>query len=141
MAELRSWTTLGREAVAFSGTASYTLHFENPDPAVKVWGLDLGDVRESARVLVNDEFVECLWANPFETKIHLKAGSNKLEVQVTNLAANRLRDLERREPEWKIFYDINMVDRHYEAFDATVWDPMPSGLLGDVRIVPLEPVL
>jgi hypothetical protein len=131
---------LGPEAAAFSGTARYTFRFENPDPGVSKWLLDLGDVRESARVKLNDEYVGCLWANPFETKISLEEGNNTLEIEVTNLTANRLRDLEQNGPEWKIFYDINMVNRHYETFDAAVWDPMPSGILGDVRIIPLEPV-
>ena len=69
----------------------------------------------------------------------MKEGTNTLEIEVTNLSANRLRDLERSGGEWKIFYEINMVNRHYEEFDATEWDPMPSGLLGRVRIIPLEP--
>ncbi|MCK5464227.1 MAG: hypothetical protein KAI95_14465, partial [Bacteroidales bacterium] len=60
------------------------------------------------------------------------------EIEVTNLSANRLRDLELSGGEWKIFHEINMVDRHYTRFDATGWDPMPSGLLGKVRIIPQE---
>jgi hypothetical protein len=140
MQELRSWTSLGREAAAFSGTVRYTLSFANPEPGVKYWLLDLGDVRESARVRINDEYLGCVWANPYETRISLNEGSNTLEIEVTNLDANRLRYLERVGMEWKIFYDINMVNRHYEAFDASVWDPMPSGILGNVRITPLEPI-
>ena len=101
--------------------------------------LQLGDVRESARIWINGEYQDCLWANPFEARIgKLQEGTNTFEIEVTNLSANRLRDLELRGGEWKIFYEINMVNRHYNEFDATVWDPMPSGLLGKVRIIPLE---
>jgi hypothetical protein len=139
MQELRSWTRFGKEAEAFSGTARYTIQFENPDPDVRAWLLELGDVRESARIWVNGEYLDCLWANPFETRIRLKRGINTLEMEVSNLPANRLRDLELSGKEWKIFYDINMVNRHYKKFDATVWKPMPSGLLGKVRITPMKP--
>jgi hypothetical protein len=139
MPELKSWTAYGADAKAFSGTSKYNIQFENPDPHVTAWLLQLGDVRESARVWVNGEYKGCLWSNPFEKRIgRLQEGTNTLEIEVTNLSANRLRDLERGGREWKIFYDINMVNRHYSTFDATGWKPMPSGLLGKVRIVPLE---
>ena len=61
-----------------------------------------------------------------------------LEIEVTNLSANRIRAMERRGTEWKIFYELNMVNRHYKKFDATLWEPMPSGLLGKVTLTPLE---
>ncbi len=139
MQELQSWTGFSEEANAFSGTAKYTIRFENPDPNVSDWLLQLGDVRESARVWINGEYLDCLWANPFEIRTgQLVEGSNTLELEVTNLSANRLRDLERSGKEWKIFYEINMVNRHYTEFDATTWDPMPSGLLGKVLLIPLE---
>jgi hypothetical protein len=48
--ELKSWTLLDQKAEAFSGTARYTLEFEHPFPEAPVCLLDLGDVRESARV-------------------------------------------------------------------------------------------
>jgi len=38
-------------------------------------------------------------------------------------------------PDWKKFYDINMVDIRYSPFNATNWKPMPSGLLGPVRLI------
>ena len=139
MEELESWTGFSREAEAFSGTARYTVSFENPDPSVATWMLKLGDVRESARITLNGVFVDCLWSNPFEIQIGtLQEGTNTLQLEVTNLSANRIRDLERSGKEWKIFYDINMVNRHYKPFDARGWKPMPSGLLGKVRIVPLK---
>ncbi|MEC8883197.1 MAG: hypothetical protein VYD98_00955, partial [Bacteroidota bacterium] len=57
--------------------------------------------------------------------------------KVTNLAANRLRAKELRGEEWKTFYEINMVNKDYKPFDATVWEPTPSGLLGPVQLMPL----
>ena len=137
--KLQSWTGIGEEEETFSGTARYKIQLDNPDPDVTHWLLDLGDVRESARIWINGEYVDCLWSVPFSAitdKLHV--GDNILEMEVTNLSANRLRDLEKRGIEWKNFYEINMVNRHYEKFDATLWSPMPSGLLGKVTITPLR---
>ena len=53
---------------------------------------------------------------------------------MTNLAANRIRDLERSGIEWKTFNNINMVNKDYKKFDATKWDPLPSGLIGPVKL-------
>jgi hypothetical protein len=139
ISELGSWTDLGPKAEAFSGTARYTITFDHPDPETTHWQLDLGDVRESARVRINGEDIGCLWSVPFATVISLPGnGPVTLEIEVTNLSANRLRDLERSGMEWKIFHEINMVNRHYERFDATAWEPMPSGLLGSVTLTPLR---
>ncbi|MCP4313650.1 MAG: hypothetical protein GY790_20545 [Bacteroidetes bacterium] len=139
MEKLHSWTDFTPRTEAFSGTARYRMEFENPDPEVTHWLLDLGDVRESARVRINGQSLGCLWSVPFSVETNLlQEGSNTLEIEVTNLSANRLRALERSGTEWKIFYEINMVNRHYEEFDASIWDPMPSGLLGKVTLTPLN---
>ncbi|TDW51748.1 alpha-L-rhamnosidase-like protein [Flavobacterium sp. 270] len=136
---LESWTKLSPEAEAFSGTATYTLEFNNSDKKTENWSLNLGDVRESAKVWLNDEFIGTAWSVPYQLNIgKLKSGKNILKVQVTNLAANRVRDMELKGQEWKIFYEINMVDKDYKKFDATKWSPMPSGLLGPITITPLK---
>jgi hypothetical protein len=49
-----------------------------------------------------------------------------------------MRLYDRLHPEWKKFYDINIVDIRYKPFDATKWDAMPSGLLGPVTLTPVE---
>ena len=137
--QLKSWTTLSKDAEYFSGTARYELEFENPDKEVKVWKLDLGDVRESAKIWLNDAYVGTLWSNPFEINLNnLKEGKNKLSIEVTNLPANRIRAKEIRGEEWKIFHEINMVDKDYKDFDATKWSPMPSGLLQSPVLTPLK---
>lgn len=136
---LESWTKLSPEAEAFSGTATYTLQFDAPNKAADNWNLNLGDVRESAKVWLNDTYIGDLWSVPFTIDLgKLKKGKNTLTVKVTNLGANRVRDMEIRGEEWKIFYEINMVDKDYKKFDATKWDPTPSGLLGRVTITPLK---
>lgn len=136
---LESWTKLSPDAAAFSGTATYTLEFDKPNSKADQWSLNLGDVRESAKVWLNDEFIGTAWSVPYQLHIKkLKSGKNILKVQVTNLSANRIRDKELKGEEWKIFYEINMVDKDYKKFDATKWELMPSGLLGPVTITPLK---
>jgi hypothetical protein len=78
------------------------------------WSVDLGDVRESARVYVNGKPAGVVVAHPFRIDVIglFKPGRNQLVVEVTNLSANRIRDLDRRGVAWKKFHDINLVD-HY----------------------------
>lgn len=138
LSSLKSWTELNQEAESFSGTAKYEIVFQNPDIEVDNWLLNLGDVRESAQVWLNDIYLGEAWSVPFTLNTGKLQDTNKLVVQVTNLAANRIRAKELRGEEWKIFHEINMVDKDYKEFDATNWKPMPSGLLGDVSLTPLK---
>jgi hypothetical protein len=137
---LASWTEIGPpEARRFSGTARYTVSFEAPERPADRWRLDLGRVRESARVVLNGTDLGRAVAHPFDLPVRgaLRPDTNRLTIEVTNLMANRIVDLERRGVEWKKFYDINVVGLDYEPFDASDWAPMPSGLLGPVRLVPI----
>jgi hypothetical protein len=67
-------------------------------------------------------------------------GDNLLEVEVTNVAANRIRDLDQRRVNWKSFYEINFVNRNYRPFDASDWPLRDSGLLGPVVLSPMDVV-
>lgn len=136
--QLTSWTELGEEASYFSGTARYETTFENPDATNENWKLHFSEVRESAKVWLNDVYAGTVWANPFELELsNLKSGKNILRIEVTNLPANRIRAKELRGEEWKIFKEINMVNKDYQKFDATLWNPVPSGLIGEVSLIPL----
>ncbi len=138
--KLRSWTELD-DALAgrFSGTARYRLEFDVPAGKSKDWMLDLGDVRETARVTLNGEFLGTTWSLPARLRVHgLKARGNVLEIEVTNLPANRVRDLDLRKVDWKIMKDINLASLKYRALDAAAWETQPSGLLGPVSLVPMK---
>jgi len=138
---LTSWTELGdEEAKRFAGTATYSITFDKPPPKADDWVLDLGRVCESARVRINGQNVGTLFSIPFKTPVgpFLRDGQNKLEVEVTNLSANRIRNLDRRGVDWKKFYEINFVNIDYEKFDASEWPLMDSGLLGPVRLIPQQ---
>jgi hypothetical protein len=141
---LASWTDQeDPEAKRFAGTAVYSLRFALPEggKGAREWRLSLGRVAESARVRLNGREVATLWCEPFSADVgrFLSTGDNLLEVEVTNLAANRIRDLDRRHVNWKSFYEINFVNRNYRPFDASEWALRDSGLLGPVSLSPMEP--
>jgi hypothetical protein len=133
--ELGSWTEVGgTEAQRFAGTASYKLTFDAPPG--KGWFLDLGRVCQSARVRVNGENLGTLFMAPFRVYVpSLKPKGNTLEVEVTNVSANRIRDLDRRKVPWRTFNDINFVNIRYQPFDASEWPLYDSGLLGPVTLI------
>ncbi len=139
---LKSWTDLGGdEAKRFAGTARYRLEFDAPAAKADDWLLDLGDVRETARVRLNGTDLGLAWSLPFQLRFDgalLKPTGNILELDVTNLAANRIRDLDQRKVDWKIMREINFVNINYRPFDASGWAFTPSGLLGPVTLTPLR---
>lgn len=139
---LESWTALGDDAAkAFAGTARYRIEFDGPVQITGPCLLDLGDVRESAHVRLNAEDLGVAWALPMRVSIDsLLERGNVLEIDVTNLAANRLRDLDLRGVKWRIMKEINYVNIRYKPFDASGWELAPSGLLGPVRLVPVAPL-
>jgi hypothetical protein len=141
---LKSWTESGQAAGQFSGTARYRTSFDAP---AGDYLLDLGEVAETCRVTLNDIALGTSFFPPHHFDLAcmpkgregvLKESGNLLEVEVTNLAANRIADLDRRGVNWKAFHEINFVNIDYKPFDASDWPPLPSGLLGPVRLVPLR---
>ncbi len=137
---LASWTELGGEdARSFAGTARYTLAFDAPATTAAGWWLDLGNVCQSARVRLNDRDFGAAIKPPFRVALDgLKPKGNLLEMEATNVAANRVRDLDRRGVKWRNFYDINFVNINYKPFDASNWPLAESGLLGPVKLVPVK---
>ncbi|MEO8064997.1 MAG: hypothetical protein ABI821_19875 [Pseudomonadota bacterium] len=72
------------------------------------------------------------------TAVNELAAHNSLEIEVSNLPANRIRDLDIRKVDWKIMRDISLASLKYGKFDASGWAAAPSGLLGPVMLVPLD---
>ncbi len=144
---LGSWTNFGSEEVKrFSGAASYTISFPKPQGQTGDWMLDLGRVAESARVKLNGRELGALIKAPYRIRIpkELIKEQNDLEVVVSNLMSNRIVDLDRRNVNWKKFYNINMPARRREnagpdsLFNAARWMPADSGLIGPVTLTPIE---
>lgn len=100
--------------------------------------LDLGDVRETAHVFVNGKDCGTLFAVPYRLDItpYSHEGENTLEVEVCNLPANRIAQLDRDGIQWRKFKEINVVDLRYKRDLYNNWSPVPSGLCSEVRIVP-----
>jgi hypothetical protein len=151
--KLASWTTFPEtNCQAFAGTAIYEIAFDAPPERESVFHsdelrlidsrshyfLDLGDVRQSARVRLNGKDYGTLITPPFRVVVdNLKPAGNTLEVEVTSVAANRIRDLDRRGVNWKIFKDINLVNENYRPFNAADWPLTDCGLLGPVTLTPV----
>ncbi len=137
---LGDWTALGAREAEFSGTARYSTSVRLEKAFVSAGNrviLDLGEVRNSARVTVNGTYVGTAFMHPYRLEIPatmLKDGENTLEVEVTNLGANRIRAMDRKGVEWKNFEDINIVGMDYKPLDASSWPVQPSGLLGPVTM-------
>ena len=135
-----SWTALDvPHATTTMATGRYTLQFDLPAIAADEWLLDLGDVRESARVRINGEDAGTAWCVPFQLTVaqYLKPGKNTIEVEVTNLPANRIAELDRQQVPWRRFKEINVVDLNYKKTGYAHWAPLPSGLNGQVKLIPM----
>ncbi|MNK47420.1 Glycosyl hydrolases family 2, sugar binding domain [compost metagenome] len=139
LSQLVSWTELSDPKLqAFSGTGVYSSSFDLKEKTAKEYLLNLNKVDESARVWINGQEVGILWSIPFETRIgkYLKAGTNTIKIEVVNLMANRIRDMDIKKIPWRNYHEINFVNINYKDFDATNWAVMPSGLIGPVTITP-----
>ncbi len=140
-----SWTEISKEMESFSGTISYSTTFElNENKSTEYYALDLGEVKESAEVILNGQILGTLIGPEFRLKVksNLLGASNTLEVRVSNLMANRIAKLDKDGVLWKKFYNVNFPARLAEnrkdgLFDASDWTPKPSGLIGPVRLIPM----
>jgi (4-O-methyl)-D-glucuronate---lignin esterase len=92
--------------------------------------LDLGDVKNLAQVSVNGKPLGILWNTPFRVDVTgaLKAGSNAVEVKVTNLWVNRLIGDQQPGVEKKYTYTTQQFYRENSPL-------LPSGLLGPVQVL------
>src|SRR6185369_17195255 len=155
MDHLRSWTD-DESTRYFSGTASYEKDVMVPGEFLKAGvpvRLDLGEgkalpeqnlrsgmqtwleppVREAAVVYVNEQRVGSVWCPPYALDVSsfLRPGNNKIRIVVANLALNYMAG--RRLPDYRL-----LTLRYGERFQAQDMDkvqPVPSGLLGPVRLV------
>lgn len=121
----------------FSGVGHYETVFDIPAEMINrsQYKLTLGDVREAADIWINDVFAGRAWCVPFEINIDpklIKAKGNKLRVEVRNLDANRIIWMDRNKVSWQKFF---FVDIAYKNFNTAGWKPVPSGLIGPVKLL------
>ena len=169
MAELSDWTSSADPDVKyFSGTAVYSTRFvvgRRPSNVGAI--LSLGDCNNQvAKVILNGKAYEPVWCEPYEVRIaagDLKEGENVLEVEFTNVWANRLIGDEQEPPDCTFNKAVYPGGWYLDAFPDwfktgiasrpskgrkcfTDWNYFtkdsklaPSGLIGPVRLVSTEP--
>jgi len=91
-------------------------------------------VREAAEVFVNGKRAGSVWRPPYEVEVTglLRAGENRLEIIVSNLMINRMAG--QPLPDYK-----DLIARYGDRFqpqDLENLQPVPSGLLGPIRLIP-----
>ncbi len=138
---LKTWEGLSDKAQATMGTGVYETSFKlSKDDSRKQWAIDLGDVRESARVYLNGQYIGCAWAVPYILRckdVPVK-GKNTLRIEVTNLPANRIAQLDRQGVKWRKMKEINVVDINYKKTTYEHWSPVPSGLHSTVKLIEIQ---
>lgn len=128
--KLASYTSSSDEGIKyFSGTAIYTKDFDFQPEEGGSYRMDLGDVKNIARVVLNGHDLGLVWKTPYTVDISgaVRKGSNHLEIRVINSWANRLIGDEKPGVRERITYT---AVKFYQASD----NPIPSGLLGPVTI-------
>jgi hypothetical protein len=142
-----SWTKLEGDAYKnFSGTASYSLDFANPNTSTAGYWLDLGKVAESATVTVNGKFLGTLIGPTYRIFVpnSLLKTQNTLVINVSNSMANRVIAIEKQGEVWQKFYNINVSARLRPNlgkdgyFTTLKWQPKDSGLLEKVTLMAVE---
>jgi hypothetical protein len=156
MDTLASWTTLP-DKTNYSGVAAYEKTI-NVAPELLKAGLSVGfdfgqgaplqeragmgyhanwegPIREAAIVYINDQRIGAVWAPPYSLDAtgKLKAGENKIRIEVANLAVNYMAGIKLPN------YDYEGVTRQFgnrfQPQNLNLIRPLPSGLLGSVRLV------
>ncbi|MBR1484964.1 MAG: glycosyl hydrolase family 2 [Prevotella sp.] len=145
----QTWETLSTETAQLMGTGIYetTLRLtqrqlQRGDAGFR---LNLGDVRESARVYINNVYAGCAWCAPFVLDVSglLHEGDNQLRIEVTNLPANRISQMDRDGTQWRRFKDVNILDivdgsTSVANQNYSNWKPVASGLASQPTLVPLR---
>jgi hypothetical protein len=137
MPKLISWTESADPGVKyFSGTATYAKTVVVPGAWLRkgqrIW-LDLDRVMDVADVKVNGKTAGLVWAPPYRVDVteELHAGSNKIEIAVTNEWTNRQIG-DRTLPEAQQILSPSGIPARPGARPQALPD---SGLLGEVRLV------
>jgi hypothetical protein len=133
---LEDWTKRPEERIRYySGTATYRKRFElSPSEAQKLNPtafLDLGIVKNLARVRLNGRDLGVVWTTPWRVEIAnaVKSGPNDLEIEVVNLWPNRLIGDARLPKEQR------RTATNVEKFNKPVAALLESGLLGPVTVL------
>lgn len=137
LASIIPWTDLqDTQTQSFSGLGTYESSFNLDKEDAHVYVLNLGTVHESAKVWINGYEAGHVFGLPFKLNITkwIRSGENNLRIEVANLMANRIRDMDQKGLVWRNYHEINFVNIDYKPFDASGWKTMPSGLAGPISM-------
>ena len=139
---LGSWTSLGGKYKTFSGKAVYSTSFYVPLERLSANGfiLDVGWVRETARVKINGNDLGLVWCLPYQIVIPkgVIQQKNTIEIEVTNLSFNRIIQLDKEDEHWKKFYFVNI---RYQPYDASGKKPEDAGLTTPIYLIPRTEII
>ena len=134
---LADWTSRAEPGIKFySGKAVYRKTLSVAPGAIIPGGkyyLDLGVVKNLARVRLNGRDLGVVWCYPWRVNISeaIRAGDNQLEIEVANLWPNRLIGDQALPPEKRFTWvSINPFKSHSSL--------LPSGLLGPVTMLTVD---
>jgi len=149
--QLIDWTQRPEDAIKhYAGIAvykkgfDYAPHATNRSPLF----LDLGTVKNVARVHLNGRDLGAVWTAPWQVEVSgvLKSGANELEIEVANLWPNRLiGDATLPKDQRRTVTNVRTYDTMETPFSCQKCEDrkksgkpaelLPSGLLGPVRIM------
>ncbi len=140
--KLTSWTEwVDEDLKSFCGKATYSSSFKlknhNQNKSHK---LVFDDINETASITINGVNCGTIWSIPYELEIpgSVLKQENIIEISVQNLSANKIKQIDTEGLIWKKFYDINFVDIQYKPFDASAWDYVSSGLIGNIMLIEMD---
>ena len=140
--KLEPWTNFSEDPAtqSFSGTGVYTTTFNLKKKNADDYLLKFDKLYESAKVMVNGQEAGIVWSIPFEINIgkYVKKGKNTVQIEVCNLMANRIRDMDQKKIQWRNYHEINFVNINYKPFDASNWKVQPSGLDGEIQLILIQ---
>ena len=92
-----------------------------------------GPVRECAKVWINGKLAGAVWKPPYRVDVGglLKAGENTIKIEVANLALNEM--AAKPLPDYKEL--TAKYGERFQAQDMQDVKPLPSGILGPVKLV------
>jgi hypothetical protein len=137
---LDSWIKNSDDGVKyFSGTATYTKTIQVPQNWLKPKAslvLDLGMVKDIARVSINGRESAVLWKPPYRVGVtgSLKPGLNRVEIRITNEWTNRLIGDRMVDPSKRVLAPSSGGAGGFGS-PATLSD---SGLIGPVTVQSME---
>ncbi|MBC8406321.1 MAG: hypothetical protein H8E15_13940 [Planctomycetes bacterium] len=129
--KLQSWTESKDDGIRyFSGIATYKKTFDVPQSLAEQERLflQLGDLAEIAEISLNGKELGFVWLPPYRIEITeaIQVGTNKLEIRIANLWANRLNG-DSLLPESKRFTHSNLDRMQTDPTSDSSYGRIPNG--------------